>query len=167
MQSSVPAGVATPPQNQGSPAASVTVANASGGVAMRPGVQPVVIAQASKSPQVMQQLPVDDNKILSRQRLQELVKEIDPSEQLDDDVEEMLMQVADDFIESIVGSACDLAKHRNSKVLEVKDLKLHLEKHWNITVPGYGSDEIRPFKKPVSTEAHKQRLALVRKGMKK
>lgn len=112
-------------------------------------------------------LPVDDDKILSKQRLHELVKEIDPNGQLDDEVEEMLMQITDDFIESIVGSACDLAKHRNSSVLEVKDMKFHLENHWNISVPGYGSDEIKPFKKTLTTEAHKQRLALIRKATKK
>ena len=35
-------------------------------------------------------------------RLTELVKEVDPSEQLDEEVEEILLQIADDFIEQTV-----------------------------------------------------------------
>jgi len=41
------------------------------------------------------------------------------------------------------------------------------ENQWNISIPGYGTDEIRPFKKSTSTDAHKQRLALIRKATKK
>ena len=40
----------------------------------------------------------------------------------------MLMQITDDFIESVVTASCNLAKHRKSNTLEVKDLKLHLGK---------------------------------------
>lgn len=108
-----------------------------------------------------------ETKILNKQRLQDLVKEIDPTEQLDDDVEEMLISITDDFIENVVSASCQLARHRKSNTLEVKDVKLHLEKHWNITIPGYGSDEVRSYKKPVTSDAHKQRLALIRKAMKK
>jgi len=41
------------------------------------------------------------------------------------------------------------------------------EKSWNIRVPGFGSEEIKNNKKTVATEAHKQRLALIRKANKK
>uniref|UniRef100_H2RUH7 Transcription initiation factor TFIID subunit 12 n=1 Tax=Takifugu rubripes TaxID=31033 RepID=H2RUH7_TAKRU len=69
---------------------------------------------------------------------------------------DMLLQIADDFIESVVTAACQLARHRKSNTLEVKDVQLHLERQWNMWIPGFGSDEIRPFKKACTTEAHKQ-----------
>ncbi|XP_078736000.1 LOW QUALITY PROTEIN: transcription initiation factor TFIID subunit 12 [Lampetra fluviatilis] len=110
---------------------------------------------------------VDGTQVLSRKRLQDLVREVDPNEQLDDDVEEMLLQIADDFIENVVSAACKLARHRKSSSLEVRDLQLHLERQWNMRIPGFGSEEIRPYKKSCTTEAHKQRLALIRKTTKK
>ncbi|XP_030225330.1 transcription initiation factor TFIID subunit 12 [Gadus morhua] len=107
------------------------------------------------------------SQVLTKKKLQDLVREIDPNEQLDEDVEEMLLQIADDFIESVVTAACQLARHRKSNTLEVKDVQLHLERQWNMWIPGYGSEEIRPFKKACTTEAHKQRMALIRKTTKK
>uniref|UniRef100_A0A8C6TL50 Transcription initiation factor TFIID subunit 12 n=1 Tax=Neogobius melanostomus TaxID=47308 RepID=A0A8C6TL50_9GOBI len=109
----------------------------------------------------------EGSQVLTKKKLQDLVREIDPNEQLDEDVEEMLLQIADDFIESVVTAACQLARHRKSNTLEVKDVQLHLERQWNMWIPGYGSDEIRPFKKACTTEAHKQRMALIRKTTKK
>lgn len=55
-----------------------------------------------------------------------MVKEVDPTEQLDEEVEEVLLQLADDFVETTVNTACLLAKHRHSNTIEVKDVQLHL-----------------------------------------
>ncbi|XP_055611835.1 transcription initiation factor TFIID subunit 12 isoform X2 [Uranotaenia lowii] len=105
--------------------------------------------------------------ILTKPRLQELVREIDPTEQLDEEVEELLLQIADDFVENTVNSACALAKHRKVAKVEVRDVQLHLERNWNMWIPGFGTDELRPYKRATVTEAHKQRLALIRKAIKK
>ncbi|XP_034949079.1 transcription initiation factor TFIID subunit 12 isoform X2 [Chelonus insularis] len=109
----------------------------------------------------------DTLQFLTKSRLQELVKEVDPTEQLDDEVEEMLLQLADDFVETTVNAACLLAKHRHANTVEVKDVQLHLERNWNMWIPGFGTDEVRPYKRATVTEAHKQRLALIRKSVKK
>ncbi|XP_055683914.1 transcription initiation factor TFIID subunit 12 isoform X2 [Lutzomyia longipalpis] len=105
--------------------------------------------------------------ILTKPRLQELVREIDPTEQLDEEVEELLLQIADDFVENTVTAACLLAKHRKVSKVEVKDVQLHLERNWNMWIPGFGTDELRPYKRATVTEAHKQRLALIKKAIKK
>nr|CAG4638837.1 EOG090X0HZC [Cyclestheria hislopi] len=108
-----------------------------------------------------------DSQVLSRARLQDLVREVDPNEQLDEEVEELLLQIADDFIESTVNASCLLAKHRQASALDVTDVQMHLERQWNMWIPGFGTDELRPYKRAPVTEAHKQRMALIRKTLKK
>ncbi|CAO2589327.1 Transcription initiation factor TFIID subunit 12 [Lemmus lemmus] len=110
-------------------------------------------------------LSPENNQVLTKKKLQDLVREVDPNEQLDEDVEEMLLQIADDFIESVVTAACQLARHRKSSTLEVKDVQLHLERQWNMWIPGFGSEEIRPYKKACTTEAHKQVRSLGQPGL--
>ncbi|PIK52940.1 putative transcription initiation factor TFIID subunit 12 [Apostichopus japonicus] len=83
------------------------------------------------------------------------------------DNSQMLLQIADDFIENIVTAGCQLAKHRKSSTLEVRDVLLHLERNWNMWIPGYTSEENRQVKRPAATEAHKQRMTLIRKTLKK
>lgn len=97
----------------------------------------------------------------AKQRLQDLVNEVDPDQQLDEDVEEILLEIADEFIENVVSSACAIAKHRNSTSLDVDDVKLFLERKYKIWVPGFGENKITP--KRFSTEAHRQRMALINK----
>jgi len=108
-----------------------------------------------------------ENQVLTKGRLQDLVREVDPNEQLDEEVEELLLQIADDFIESTVSASCQLAKHRQASALDVTDVQMHLERQWNMWIPGFGTDELRPYKRAPVTEAHKQRMALIRKQMKK
>lgn len=36
-----------------------------------------------------------------------------------------------------------------------------IERSWNMWIPGFGNDEIRPFKKQATTEAHKQVCKIV------
>ncbi|XP_045538189.1 transcription initiation factor TFIID subunit 12 [Papilio machaon] len=105
--------------------------------------------------------------IVNKPRLQELVREVDPTVQLDDEVEDLMLQMADDFIDTSLGTACSFAKHRHSSNVELKDVQLLLERQWNMWIPGFGNDELRPYKRAAITEAHKQRMALIRKTSKK
>lgn len=105
------------------------------------------------------------NRILSKRSIQELVTQIDPSERLDPEVEDILADIADDFVESITTFGCSLAKHRKSNTLEAKDILLHLERNWNTTLPGFSADEIKIYRKPFSSDIHKDRLAAVKRSI--
>ncbi|KAI3471957.1 hypothetical protein Pfo_028645 [Paulownia fortunei] len=105
------------------------------------------------------------NRIVSKRSIQELVNQIDPSEKLDPEVEDILVDIAEDFVESITTFGCSLAKHRKSTTLEAKDIILHLERNWNMTLPGFGGDEIKIYKKPIVSEIHRERLAAIKKSV--
>ena len=59
--------------------------------------------------------------------------EIDPQaeERLDVEVEEALLDIADEFVDTATRFSCELAQHRNSDVVEAKDLQLHLGRSQN------------------------------------
>ncbi|KAI9593848.1 transcription initiation factor TFIID subunit A-domain-containing protein [Syncephalis fuscata] len=100
--------------------------------------------------------------ILPKRKLQELMTQVDPNERLAPEVEDILLEVADEFIESVTTFACRLAKHRKSDTLEVKDLQLHLERNWNIRLPGFAAEDARPtVRKPGGIDIHRQKLAAI------
>lgn len=108
-----------------------------------------------------------ETQVLDKKRLQELVREVDPNEQLDEEVEDLLLHIADDFIEQTVMASCAFAKHRKANSVDVKDVQLVLERKWNMWIPGFGTEDVRPYKRSATTEAHKARTALIRKALKK
>ncbi|GFY97817.1 TBP-associated factor 12 [Actinidia rufa] len=105
------------------------------------------------------------NRILSKRTIQELVTQVDPSERLDPEVEEILVDIADEFVESITTFGCSLAKHRKSNTLEAKDILLHLERNWNMNLPGFSGDEIKCYRKPFASDIHRERLAAIKRSM--
>ena len=70
-------------------------------------------------------------------------------------VPKILLDIADDFVDTVTDFACQLAKHRNSSTLETKDLKLCLEKHWGIHIPGFGERVLTQSSRPPSA-THEQ-----------
>ncbi|CAE6346059.1 unnamed protein product [Rhizoctonia solani] len=78
-----------------------------------------------------------------RRALKDLVYGFESDVRVDPDAEQFLLQAADDFIESVTQFACRVAKHRGSDTLEVKDLQLHLEKNYDLHIPGFATDETR------------------------
>ncbi|KAJ1721273.1 Transcription initiation factor TFIID subunit 12 [Coemansia erecta] len=131
------------------------------------------VAMSSALAHVAQQstranVPVDPDqgrtpgsRILSKRKIQELVGEIDPLERLEPAVEDILCDIADEFIESVTAFACQLAKHRRSDTLEAKDLQLHLERNWNIRIPGFAAEEIRSVRKSAVSSAHQEKMTAI------
>jgi len=109
--------------------------------------------------------PIDQ--VLTRKHLQEMAKEVDPNEQLDEDVEDFLLSYAEEYMEKIIEGSCELATHRKSTNLEAKDVQTFLERTCNSWAPGFGTDELRAYKRAPVAESHKQRVALIKKTVKK
>ncbi|KAI0032103.1 AFG1-like ATPase-domain-containing protein [Vararia minispora EC-137] len=78
-----------------------------------------------------------------RRSIQDLVASIDPNVKIDPEVEDLLLDIADEFVDSVTNFGCRLAKHRGGDTLDIKDLQLHLERNHNIRIPGFSSDETR------------------------
>lgn len=142
------------------------IARGQGSGIQRPQAMPSPAAQTGVLGRIASAEPEEScNRILSKRSIQELVAQIDPSEKLDPEVEDILVDIADDFVESITTFGCSLAKHRKSSTLETKDILLHLERNWNITLPGFGGDEIKTYKKPPTSDIHRERLAVIKKSV--
>ncbi|CAB4255684.1 similar to Saccharomyces cerevisiae YDR145W TAF12 Subunit (61/68 kDa) of TFIID and SAGA complexes [Maudiozyma barnettii] len=106
---------------------------------------------------------IDTERVMSKRKLRELVKVVgidegDGETVIDGDVEELLLDLADDFITNVTSFACRLAKHRKSDNLDAKDIQLHLEKNWNIRIPGYSADKIRSTRKWNPSASYNQKL---------
>lgn len=90
--------------------------------------------------------------MLTKRKLNELITRIsvdqgDVKTSVDNDVEDLFMDLADEFVTNVMEFSCSLAKHRKLDKVDVKDVQLHLERNWGIKVPGYMNDEIRPARK--------------------
>lgn len=109
--------------------------------------------------------PMQDNsgRVLTKRKLTELVNSLGADEgdgktTIDGDVEELLLDLADEFVSSVTSFACRLAKHRKTDSVDVKDVQLHLERNWNIRIPGHATDEIRNTRRWQPSAAYNQKI---------
>eukprot|EP00808_Paulinella_micropora_P030869 g70857.t1 len=101
----------------------------------------------------------------SHRSMQDLLQMVSPTAELDPAVEHMLKEIAREFVDNVVTYSCKLAKHRDedTKTVELKDVLLHLEKNWNIQLPGHSADVSKSFSTGGS-DAHTSRLKLVKEA---
>jgi len=119
----------------------------------------------SNAPNSSNQDQQRNKSVMTSDQIQKLVQSINPGEKLDAQVEQFLLQIADDFVDNVASYSCMLAKHRNSNTLEVKDVALHLEKHWNMEVAGFSEGAVRPIRRTQMSAQHRTRLDIVNKSM--
>lgn len=122
-------------------------------------------APALANPAMVKPRPfeIEGERVLNKRKLKELVNSVASEEgeteiNIDGDVEELLLDLADEFVSSVTSFASRLARHRNADNLDVRDVQLHLEKNWNIRIPGYAADEIRMLRKFVPSTVHNSKL---------
>ncbi|KAI3629931.1 hypothetical protein MIR68_011366 [Amoeboaphelidium protococcarum] len=127
----------------------------------------------------MENIGEDSGHILKKEDIQSLIKQVDQSQNIEPDVEDVLLSIADDFLMNTITASISLAKHRNSDTLEAKDLALALQSQYGIRLPGFGGlsaaqslqSSIQPSvsgggsadQKKIN--AHQQRLTQVRKAI--
>ena len=97
-------------------------------------------------------------RMLQKRKLQEVVNLLSVDEgdvntinrggnMMDGDVEDLLIDLADEFVTQVTSFACKLAKHRKVDLIDMRDMQLNLERNWGIRVPGYNLDEIKATRK--------------------
>jgi transcription initiation factor TFIID subunit 12 len=105
--------------------------------------------------------------------LGELLKAIDPRFCFQPAVEELLLDMASDFVEDVVAFSSRLAKHRRSTELQPKDLQFCLAKNYGISLAGAGdAQQLNPLgadvvvrARPAKNSLHMHRVALKRKTL--
>ena len=114
--------------------------------------------------------PKEIPSIIDSTDLQELLQNIAPNESFDEEVLDMLMDIANDYVDNIAVGASQLAVHRNSTTLELKDVQKYLKEQYDTTIPGYtstnelgGTQLLKRIKKNTNLEQHKKRLAAIEK----
>jgi transcription initiation factor TFIID subunit 12 len=70
----------------------------------------------------------------------------------------MMLQLADDFVDTVISSACKIAKLREGAQLDIRDIQLILERNYNIRIPGYASDEIRTVRKLIPNSQWNEKM---------
>uniref|UniRef100_A0A1I7SXG0 Transcription initiation factor TFIID subunit 12 n=1 Tax=Caenorhabditis tropicalis TaxID=1561998 RepID=A0A1I7SXG0_9PELO len=114
--------------------------------------------------------------IMDKSKLDDLMQQISSTTVLEESVKDVLVDYADDFVSSLIDKACKMIKNREAKKIESRDIEFILKNIYNMPVVpraathifGTQNETIDLSKeKHMPTEAHKQRVALIKKQLKK
>ncbi|CAI2349013.1 unnamed protein product [Caenorhabditis sp. 36 PRJEB53466] len=140
------------------------------------------LQQQTQPPLQQQQQPimmtaVTCGAIMDKIKLDELMAQISTTTVLEENVKEVLIEYADDFVSALIDKACKMIKHREVKKIESRDIEFILKNCYNMPVAPRASTQVfgghsesvidLSKEKHIPTEAHKQRLALLKKQIRK
>ncbi|KAJ3227059.1 Transcription initiation factor TFIID subunit 12 [Clydaea vesicula] len=105
----------------------------------------------------------DQSKIINN-KIETLFKE-ETGDQADGAVKDVLLNMADNFIDQVMVFATQLCLHRmreSKNVLDVTDIQLALERNWNVRIPGF-TDHLKIPKKFPQNQNYNNRSAALKK----
>ncbi|CAJ0610256.1 unnamed protein product [Cylicocyclus nassatus] len=137
-------------------------------LALLPGGQP---PPPGTNVQPMLAPPSSNGSIMDRTRIDELARQTSANTVLDNVVKDMLCDYTDEFVNELVSHVCKLVKHRGNHRIEARDVEFVLDMVYKMpsapraSVHVFGAPApIRPDRiTPQPTEAHKQRMLLIKK----
>lgn len=97
-------------------------------------------------------------KVYNKRKINQLIKDLMPEDNattevvIDNDVEDLVGDLVEEFVANITEFSCRLAKHRKAARIEAKDVQIHLERNWNLRVPGFPGDELSIVRKSAPTK---------------
>lgn len=117
-------------------------------------------------------IPDNDGRVLTKRKLTEMINNIsvdqgDVKIPIDNDVEDLFLDLADDFVRNIVEFSGRLAKHRKLDRIDIRDVQLNLERNWGLRIPGYATDEIKAARKWQANPEYTEKLNAISKSNKK
>lgn len=83
----------------------------------------------------------NSGQVISSGKLNEILQSVAAGEKLDSSIEAYLNRMAEECLARWSAASAELARHRRSSTLEPVDVNLHLERHWDISLPGYINPE--------------------------
>lgn len=106
------------------------------------------------------------DKVYNKRKIGELIKSLMPKDMdgsiVEPEVEDIVGDLIDEFVDNVTKFSVRLAKHRKAERVEPKDVHVHLERNWNIRVPGtVGKDEVEIVRKPAVTKSYMAKMDLV------
>ena len=106
------------------------------------------------------------DKVYNKRKISELIKSLMPKDMdgsmIEPEVEDIVGDLIDEFVDNVTKFSVRLAKHRKAERVEPKDVHVHLERNWNIRVPGtVGKDEVEIVRKPAVTKSYMTKMDMV------
>ena len=89
--------------------------------------------KSEEKPKEIQNFDLDINSIKL------LTQTLIPDKEVDEEVVELLLEMGDDFFDKTIEFAAKLAKHRKGSAIDVNDIRLALDRLWNMQLPELGA----------------------------